>query len=704
MQNFIEVMKSRVGIEEMKNIQSFYEKVEGICQTEQMQKLFLLGQENTIIILPLELDYDMIFAGLILPLLRENLIDTSTFADYGSMLDLANAVLSIEDIDISSENDVAGVRNMLVAMAKDIRVIILKLASELNRFRRSKELSDVELYKLHKATNNFYVPLASRLGLSYIKSEFQDLDLAYSKPNEYKKLMKNLAEDNKFREEQIQKVKLELLSLLRELNINGEVKGRIKHISSVYNKIVNKHHTLSQIYDLIAMRVLVNSVNDCYSVLGAVHTKYTPLDGRFKDYIAKPKPNGYQSLHTTVLVDGRPLEIQIRTYEMHNHAEYGIAAHFLYKEKKNNFDKLDEKLLSIRKIIENPEISTSQDLINELKTDVYSGEIFVQSPLGKIVELPEFSTPIDFAYAIHSNIGNTCVGAKVNGKIVPINKQLKNADVVEIITSPSAKGPSKDWLSFVKSTAAKNKINQFFKKNEREDNVKKGKTMLEQSARVKDIDLKKYLEPQILTNIFNRYSLKSLDDMYAMIGCAALTTTQILNRMIAEYQNLNSSKKEFVFKPSTNSNKKNDLSSVEELKSMLIKFAGCCNPVPGDEIVGFISRGRGVTIHQKDCKSLKFLDADRLMNLTWNENGKDKKFDARIRILVKNKSGILANIANKIAEQKINISSINSKNIKDDKTIIEVDVAIESKESLNDLMKKLMNIADVYEVTRGENK
>ncbi len=704
MQKFLDVLKSRVGAEEEKNIQSFYNKIESLCDTEEKQNAFQFGQENTIIIMPLELDYDMIFAGLILPLLRKNLIDEINLTEFKSVLNLAHSVLAIENIGVFSAEDVASFRSMLVAMAKDIRVIILMLADGLNRYRHVKDLSAAEQSKLHKDTVDIYVPLASRLGLSYMKSEFQDLDLLYSKPNEYRKLMKLLAEDSKFREEQMKRVKIQLVELLDGLGIKGEIQGRIKHISSVYNKIHQKNYSLSQLYDLIAIRVLVNSVNECYSVLGAVHTKYMPLDGRFKDYIARPKANGYQSLHTSVMVDGKPLEIQIRTFEMHNHAEYGIAAHFLYKEKKGKIDELDGKLLSIRKIIENPNISSSEDLINELKTDIYSGEIFVQTPLGKIIELPEFSTPIDFAYAIHSNIGNSCVGAKVNGKMVPLNKHLNNADIVEIITSQAAKGPSKDWLSFVKSSSAKNKINQYFKKIDRDGNIKKGKTMLEQSAKVKDMDLKKFLDEKYLDNLFVKYTLKSLDDMYAMIGCGALTTTQILNRLIAEYNALNSEAKEYVFRTVTPQQKSGDISSIEELKSMLIKFAHCCNPVPGDEIVGFISRGRGVTIHRSDCKEIKYLDADRIMQLSWNKDGeKDAKFDATIKLVVKNTSGMLANVANKIAEQKINITSINSKNIKDGKTIIDVNVAITSKSALEDLMKKLKNIADVYEVSRGDN-
>ena len=703
MQDFMQKINDRVKPEEAHIIEQFYNYLKQMCTSPQAQELLVTGEENTVIILPLELDYDMVFAGLILPLMRKNLLDLDKFLQYQSAINLAKVVLEIEKIDIqSSKDDVASFRSMLVAIAKDIRVIILKLADILNLARHQKSLSATEQAKLHFEVVNIYIPLASRLGLSYIKSELQDLDLSYTQPNEYKRLMKILAEESKDRQKQMEKVEQELRQMLVELNIKGEIQGRIKHISSIYNKLHQKNYTLNQLYDLTAVRVLVQTVNECYSVLGAVHTKYLPLDGRFKDYIARPKANGYQSLHTSVLVDNKPIEIQIRTFEMHNHAEYGIAAHFLYKEHKNKIDELDGKLLWIRKIIENPNINSSADLIDELKTDVYSGQIFVQTPMGKIIELPENSTPVDFAYSIHTNVGNSCVGAKVNGKMVPLNKTLNNADVVEIITSTNAKGPSKDWLNFVKTSIAKNRINQFFKKFDKEDNIKKGKAMLEQSAKAKDVELKKLLDDRILPDLFTKYSLKSIDDMYAMIGCGALTTTQILNRLIMLYSQYDTEVKDFVFRPvevQTN----NQTSSISELGNMMLKYAKCCNPVPGDEIVGFISRGRGVTIHRADCKALKALDADRLMPLSWTNKSTDEHFVASIKLLVKNTSGMLANVANKIAEQKVNITSISSKNVKNDKTIIDVNVSINSKQALEDLMKKLQNIANVFEVTRGEN-
>lgn len=700
--NFLEKAKERFTSENFCEIEKFYNYLTSVCKSDEQQKTLQIGLENTVIIFPLELDYDMVFAGMFLPLIRSNLLSVEHFSQNSSAVNLAMSVLKIENVNFGGNSNIEDIRSMLVAMAKDIRVIILKLADTLNRARHLKDLSESEKLVLHKEIVDIYVPLASRLGISYIKSELQDLDLSYTNPTDYKKLLKILAEDQKQRQHQIEQVKSEVVKMLQEQGIKGEVVGRLKHVSSVYNKVYQKKHTLNQIYDFSAIRILVGTVNECYSVLGSVHTKFTPLDGRFKDYIAKPKANGYQSLHTTVIIEEKPLEIQIRTYDMHLHAEYGIAAHFLYKEHKQKINDLDDRLLSIKKLLENPNLTNTQEIIDELKTDVYSGEIFVQSPMGKILQLPENSTPIDFAYAIHSDVGNKCVGARVNGKMVPLSTKLQNADVVEIITNPNAKGPSRDWLKVVATSGAKSRINQFFKKEMKEENIKKGKSMLEQSAKVKGADLKVLLNDEWLQDVFNRYSLKSLDDMYAAIGCAGLTTTQVLNRLIASYQDFNSKQKDFTFKNFEQQIKEPEKSSIAELGSMMTKFAHCCNPLPGDEIVGFISRGRGVTIHKADCKSVKSLEQERLMPLSWS-NDIDIIYTAKIRLIVKDASGMLAGIVNKISEQKINIARIESKNIKNGKAIIDISVNINNKQNLEDLITKLKNIDNVLEAFRGEN-
>lgn len=701
--NFLDKAKERLSNKNYPPIEKFFNKVISLCETDYQKKLLNFGVENTVIIFPLELDYDMIFAGIILPLIRENQINIEELKDYNSALELVNSVLKIENVNLGKDSKTEDIRSMLVAMAGDIRVIIIKLADTLNRARHMKDLTEQQKLNLHNQIVDIYVPLASRLGVSYIKSELQDLDLSYTNQTEYKRLLKVLAEDQKERQNQIEKVKIDMLKVLDDLKIKGEVVGRLKHVSSVYNKVHNKEYALNQIFDFSAVRILVQTLNECYSVLGAVHTKYTPLDGRFKDYIAKPKANGYQSLHTTVLIESKPLEIQIRTFDMHFHAEYGIAAHFLYKEQKQKINGLEDRLLSIKKLIENPNLTNTQEIIDELKTDVYSGEIFVQSPMGKIVQLPENSTPIDFAYAIHSDVGNKCVGARVNGKMVPLSSKLHSADVIEIITNPNAKGPSRDWLKVVATSQAKTRINQFFKKEMKEDNIKKGKLMLEQSAKLKGVDLKTLLADEWLQDVFNKYSLKSLEDMYAMIGCAGLTTAQVLNRLIACYEEYNTKQKDFTFRNSVKQDKQPDKSSIAELGSMMVKFAHCCNPVPGDQIVGFVSRGRGVTIHKADCKSLKSLEQARLMPLSWIDNTEEGTYSAKIRLIVKDSSGLLAGIVNKISEQKINIGKIESKNIKMGKVVLDIIVNISNKQKLEELITKLKNIENVLEVYRGEN-
>ncbi|MGN1212519.1 MAG: RelA/SpoT family protein [Christensenellales bacterium] len=702
MQNFLDLAKERLPKENFDVVKEFYDKVLSLCKSDEQLELLDFGLQNTVIIFPLELDYDMIFAGIILPLLRKNQLDETQFADYQSALELANTVLKIEAINLGDDANVEDVRSMLVAMAKDIRVIILKLADALNNARHLKRLTDSEKSKLHKDIVDIYVPLASRLGISYIKSELQDLDLSYTQPNDYKKLMKELAEGQEERKKQIEHTIEEIKSLLAELKINGEVYGRLKHVSSVFNKIKQKNYKLDGIYDLSAIRILVDSINECYSVLGVVHTKYQPIDGRFKDYIAKPKANGYQSLHTTVLIDGKPLEIQIRTHDMHLHAEYGIAAHFLYKEHKKKINNLDDRLISIKKMLENPNLTNAQDIITLLKSNVYDGEIFVQSPMGKIINLPEDSTPIDFAYVIHSNIGNKCVGAKVNGKMVPLNTKLNNGDIVEIITSANAKGPSRDWLKIAVTSGAKNKINAFFKKEMRDENIKKGKLMLEQSAKVKGVDLKELIDDKLIVYLLDRYSLKNIEDMYAMIGSGSLTTTQVINRLILNYEEVNKVEKDFVIKPSTFTKKEPDKSSIAELESMMLKFAHCCDPIPGDEIVGFISRGRGVTIHRKDCKSIKSLEQSRLMPLTWSDQS-DTTYVAKLRLIVKDASGSLASIINKISEQKLNIAKIDSKPLKLGKAIVDVSIFISNTKKLDEVVAKLQALDNVLEIYRGEN-
>ncbi len=699
MKEIIEIIEKKFTQSQREEIVNFYEDIKKYVTDDVTQNYFNCGKEILKILLPIELDESIVMASMLLGFVRKNLISADDLQKYANAVSLAQTVVKIENFkSLNKQEEVENLRSMLVAIAKDIRVIILKLADILNEARHINYLPTEYAKDLHLEITKIYIPLAARLGLSYIKSELQDLNLMYTNPNEYKKLVKKLAEDGRIREKQIEDIIVKLKQVLNGLNIKGEVKGRLKHISSIYIKMNEKNCNLNQIYDLSAVRVIVSSVNDCYTILGEVHSQFAPLDGRFKDYIARPKSNGYQSLHTTVLFNERPIEIQIRTLDMHNLAEYGIAAHWLYKEHKQKFTSLDERLMWIRKLIENPETTTSEELLDELRTDVYSGEIFVQTPLGKIIQLPESATPIDFAYAIHTDVGNKCVGARINSKMVPLNTSLNNGDIVEIITNPNAKGPSRDWLKLAKTSSAKNKINTFFKKELKDDNIKRGKTMLEQAGKNKGVDLSKLMTDEWVHDVLEKYSFNEIDELYAALGFGAINTTQVLNRLIGLYKQKFEEDTIKVVKINESA-KEHAQSSIKEFSNMMVKFAHCCNPLPGDEIVGFISRGRGVTIHRADCVSLKNLESDRLMKISWGDYNKSS-FVGELKILVKNAQGVLAEISNKIAENKINITAITTEQKKDDTVLIVLKLNISNKSELVDLMNKIKSMPNVINVFR----
>ncbi len=651
--------------------------------------------EGAKIILKTDLDFNSTIACLILPFIRAGVFTLNDLCEEEA-LNIANTVVKIENVSYKDKNEEnEKIRSMFVAIAKDIRVIIVKLSNVLvkARFYANSGISQTQFFK---EVEMIYAPLAARLGLSFIKSELQDLVLKVKKPSIYKQIDDELNIPK--REEQINHAVLELKNLLINLNIEGKVSGRVKHVSSIYNKMQNKNLNISKIFDLSAVRVIVKTINECYAILGAVHTLFVPVDNKFKDYIAKPKANGYQSLHTTVLVDGAPLEVQIRTKDMHKHAEYGIAAHFMYKEKKQKADNLDEKLIWIRQILENDEMLSTRSLKEDLKTDVYSGTIFVQTPQGKIIELPEGSNPLDFAYHIHSDLGNKCVGAKVNGKFVPISHSLNNGDTVEITTNANSKGPSRDWLSIVKSNAAKNKIKSFFKKEMKDENIKQGKTILEQAAKQRNLVLSKLLDEKFEEKLFEKYCLKNEEEMFASVGFGSLSATQVLNKLTALYNAHNKKELKEVKTLNKIELKQSSNTLIKELPNMLIKFAHCCNPVFGDEIVGFVSRGNGVTIHRKDCVHTKSLESERLLTLNW-ENGQNNKFLAGVTIYAKDNAGVFAEIINKMAENKINIDSVKT-NKGLDSTEIALKIQVLNKKELDDIINKISFIKDVLSVQR----
>lgn len=619
---------------------------------------------------------------------------------------ILNSILKIENINIvDKEINTENIKNLLISIANDIRVIMVKLADVLASCEKIEELDKNEADNLHLLIKELYAPIAARLGLSVLKSKLQDHNIKYYHTEQYNKINEDLNNLIDNREEEIAKNVKILEDMLKKLNIEGKVYGRVKHISSIFNKLQDKNYTLNRIYDLLAVRVIVNTESECYEVLSNINSIYEPLDGRFKDYIARPKANGYKSIHTTVITENNdPLEIQIRTVSMHEFAEYGIAAHFLYKEKKSKTSSLDEKLKWVRKMLENSDFSTAYDYLDELKTDLYANEIFVQTPLGKVISLKENSTPIDFAYAIHTDVGNKCVGSKVNGKIVPLTSKLKNGDIVEIITNPNSRGPSRDWLKIVNTHGAKTKLNAFFKKEMKEENIKRGKSYLEATCKAKHIDLKVLLVDEWLQELYDKWSLKTLDDLFASVGYGGLTSTQVVNKLLNKYkakQKLENSNLEKSLTKSKSSDK--GISFDDGLSGLMIRFSKCCTPVPGDEIIGFISQGRGVTIHSKDCLNVKNLDKNRIINAYFTDV-QNKRFNAHINIVANKTNNIILNITKLISEQKIDLTGVNVINLENNTILLKIFVDVKDKEELLLLMQKIESLKEVINVKREKGE
>ncbi len=617
--------------------------------------------------------------------------------------ELVAGVTKLDKIAFKSkeEEQAENFRRMFFAMAKDIRVIIIKLADRLHNMRTISSISTERQHAMASETLEIFAPLASRLGLSYLKCELEDLCLKVLEPEVYDQLSKEITLKRAERQELVNQICSRLTSLLDELNIKGEVSGRPKHFYSIYKKMKNNNRTFDQIYDLTAVRVIVENVKDCYEVLGMIHTLWKPIPGRFKDYIAVPKPNNYQSLHTTVMTTyGMPFEIQIRTYEMHKIAEYGIAAHWKYKEKRGEASELDEKLQWLRGVMDvQSENSTPQEFYESLKFDLYSGQVFVFTPKGDVVTLPEGSNPIDFAYNVHTAIGNKCVGAKINNKMVPLETKLNTGDYVEIITSPTSKGPSRDWLRFVKTSQAKSKIKAFFKKELKEENIRRGHDMLEKEAKIRGYVLGNLMVPKWLDVIMQRYSIASVDDLYASVGYGGFTVNQILSKLIDFYK-----KEERAKAPAKVSQSRRQLSTngviVKGHDDLLVRISKCCNPVPGDDIVGFISRGRGVAIHRKDCPNLKNVEDFRLIEAQWSNEG-GTPFSVAMQIEAKDNSSLLASVTMTISEMKLAISNLNARVDKNGTAIINLSVVVDNIDEFDTLVKKIGAIPEVIKVFRS---
>ncbi len=615
------------------------------------------------------------------------------------------------------ERQVEDYRKMFLAMGKDIRVILIKLADRLHNMRTLRYLSKDRQLANAKETMELYAPLANRLGLYSIKWELEDLAFEYLYPEEYEELVKGIDRKREERLKFIEKIMDDIREELKKQRIDAEVTGRAKHLYSIYRKMKRDNKSLDQIYDLFALRILVNSVKDCYAALGVVHELYSPMPGRFKDYIAVPKPNMYQSIHTTLLGEnGTPFEVQIRTWDMHRIAEYGIAAHWAYKEAnysgkgKQVVSVGEDKLSWLRETLEwQQEMQDPDQFLETLKTELFEDEVYVFTPKGAIKVLPRGATPIDFAYSIHAEIGNHMVGAKINSKMVPIITPIQNGDIVEILTSDNSKGPSMDWLKFIKSTQAKNKIMSWFKKERKAENIERGKDLIEKETKRIGVPYSELFKNEYITPMLERYKYKDLEEMYAAVGFGAISPVKIIARMLIEYRKEHSEDDKFLEQKleelSKEKIKKTKPSSsgiiVKGIDNCLVKLSRCCNPLPGDEIIGYITKGRGVSVHRKDCVNVKDLlkEENRIIDVEWYNEDKTN-YNVEIEIYANDRNGLLADIVKTVNDTKANLIGVNAKATKERIAITEVTVEVENLDELNKVIKNLKKVDSVYEVDR----
>ena len=681
------------------------------------------------ILADLELDKETIVGGLLHDVVEDTAMTLKDIEnEFGSEVALiVDGVTKLGQLSYSSDKvelQAENLRKMFLAMAKDIRVILIKLADRLHNMRTLKYMKPEKQKEKARETMDIYAPIAQRLGISKIKIELDDLALRYLEPDVYYNLAKNIASKKSEREAFVRSIVDEVSHHMEEGGIKCEVNGRVKHFFSIYRKMVNQDKTLDQIYDLFAVRILVDSVKDCYAALGLIHEMYKPIPGRFKDYIAMPKPNMYQSLHTTLIgPSGQPFEIQIRTYEMHKTAEYGIAAHWKYKEDPNgvNIETNEEaKLTWLRQILEwQKDMSDNREFMSLLKNDLnlFSESVYCFTPAGDVKNLPNGSTPIDFAYSIHSAVGNKMVGARVNGKLVTIDYVIQNGDRIEVITSQNSRGPSRDWLGIVKSTQAKNKINQWFKTQNKEENILRGKEQLERYCKTKNLVISELLKQEYMEKVIRKYGFRDWDAVLAAVGHGGLKEGQVVNKLVEEDNK--KKKKEVtdtqVLKNIADVKKTTEERSGKKTKSgivvrgiddVAVRFSKCCNPVPGDEIVGFVTRGRGVSIHRTDCVNIINIseeDRARLLDAEWlasAEEAGSKLYKADINIYVEDHVGVLVEVAKVFTENEINVTAMSSRSGKNNTATINVTFDIRSVAQLNKVIDKLRNLECVYDIER----
>lgn len=609
-------------------------------------------------------------------------------------------------------------RKMFVAMAKDIRVILIKLADRLHNMRTLQHLPPDKQRRISNETLEIFAPLAHRLGISTMKWELEDTSLRYLNPKEYYRIVQTMQQKRTEREAYIEDVILEIKTELEKVNINSIISGRPKHIYSIYRKMTEQHKDFDEIYDLLAVRVIVESIKDCYAVLGIIHTCWKPMPGRFKDYIAMPKPNLYQSLHTTVMGPaGDPLEVQIRTTEMHEIAEYGIAAHWAYKEGKSASNKsFEEKLTWFREILEwQQEAHDAEEFIESLKTDLFSDMVYVFTPRGDVIELPSGSVPIDFAYRIHTEIGNQTVGAKVNGKIKPLDYKLNTGDIVEVITSKQSYGPSHDWIKITRSSKAKNKIKQFFKKQRREENIVKGRESVEAEIKALGFHPKDVLISENLERVFEKFNFINEEDMYAAVGYQGITAALIATRLTdtlrgseEEEKALSKTLEQLKTESGSRLRQSDDSATgvqVAGIDNLLVRLAKCCNPVPGDEIIGFITRGRGVSVHQKQCPNIKSVDKkERLLDVYWqNYQNQVKQYYVDLEITGFDRSGLLNDVLQAVNEMDTNITKVSGRADENDIAIIQISILTHNTDHLQRVVHRIKQVEDIYTVRRVLN-
>ncbi len=676
-----------------------------------------------IILAELEMDKETIAAGLLHDVVEDTAMSyEDVVREFGEEVALlVDGVTKLtqlnyahDKVDTQAEN----LRKMFLAMAKDIRVIIIKLADRLHNMRTMQYQSPPKQIEKSRETMEIYSPIASRLGISKIKIELDDLSLMYLKPEVYKELSMKVEEKKERRENFVKDIMGEIRVKMDEAKILCDINGRIKHLFSIYKKMVNKHKDFDEIYDLFAIRIIVDNVRDCYGALGVIHEMYKPIPGRFKDYIAMPKPNMYQSLHTTLIgPSGLPFEIQIRTFDMHRTAEYGIAAHWKYKEGANGKKTEEEKMSWLRQILEwQQDMSDNKEFMSLIKSDLnlFSENVFCFTPRGDVMNLPNGSTPIDFAYAIHSAVGNKMIGARANGRMVPIDYTIKNGDRIEIVTSQNSKGPSRDWLGIVKSTQARNKINQWFRSELKEDNIIKGKSMLEKYCSSKGINSSDLMKTEFTEGVMRKYGFRDWNSVLASIGHGGLKEGQVINKLLEEYQKKHEKEvtDEEILEAVSEAKHKPVIAkskggiSVKGIHDLSVRFSKCCNPVPGDEIIGFVTRGRGISIHRTDCENILNLpefERQRVIEAEWEkpEDKSTEKYRAQINIFANNRTGILADISKITTEREIDVVTMNVRTNKQGMATISMSFDVKDIEELNKVIAVMQNVESVIDIERN---